>query len=666
VYVTNEPPPPLGSIESNAFRTDVEGLRGVAILSVVVFHAFPGLLPGGFVGVDIFFVISGYLVTQLLMRRLETGRLSVADFYAARIRRVFPALMLMFAAVTLASCWLLAPAALRELGQTLGYGAFFLANLIFYRLSDYFAGAAEFKPLLHTWSLAVEEQYYLLAPWVMWALHRCHRGRLPHFLAGAAVLFSFCALALATLNPAAAFYGLGGRAGELLAGAAMAGAFTQRAAGEPSTHRQWPWQSHRLWPYAAAVLLGVSLLAPAHWHVPPVVRALVAAVATCLLIGSPGFSAACSAANWLTNPGLRFAGRISYAWYLWHWPVLVLAQYALLKTLNAPERVAALVFAAALAWLTTHWVEGPTRVLPSKLRLWGPVAALSAGACAAVAAGLVLSQGWPQRFDDKALAFFRAAGDNSPARAECHADANRPLTYEQRCRSALTADANTLLVWADSHGVELGSALGESMLPKGIGVAQMTASGCPPSLHFSPRAAPWCEMHNRRILAGIKNDPALQHIVLTARYGRYLEQDESAYTMGFSSLLKELTTLGKRVTLLTPIPAARFDVPVGLGLASARAIEFKPLTLREATTANEPATALLRSLAAAHKAVTVLSLWEAVCNAGECPLERAGRPLYFDDNHLSMYGARDIAKALLQREPHLGVGLGGHAYNQRP
>lgn len=160
------------------YRLDIQGLRALAVGPVVLFHAFPKLVPGGYVGVDIFFVISGFLITRILLRELEQDRMSITDFYVRRINRLFPALYTMLVITIVMGVLILPPDALVDLSKTVLGTSFFVSNIVLMQLSDYFAGPSEFRPLLHTWSLAVEEQYYLAFPLLLYFFHK----RFPHLI----------------------------------------------------------------------------------------------------------------------------------------------------------------------------------------------------------------------------------------------------------------------------------------------------------------------------------------------------------------------------------------------------------------------------------------------------------------------------------------------------
>lgn len=309
-----------------AYRPEIDGLRSVAVLAVIFYHADARLLSGGFIGVDVFFVISGFLITSLLMVDLKQGRFSLARFYERRCRRILPPLVVMALAVTVLGWFFLLPADYRDFGSSLKAMSAFVANHYFFGKTGYFETASFTKPLLHTWSLSVEEQFYILLPILLWLLYRRRPSAIPPVLSGL-FLASLAASCLMTYYwPAAAFYLLPARFWELMTGSLLA-----------------------LWPAAArprgltADLMSWSGLAAIavsavffNYHTPfPGPGALLPGLGTALFIlgNSPGSR---SRPSLLSRPGPVFVGQISYSLYLWHWPLLVIPRYLYDAPLTPP------------------------------------------------------------------------------------------------------------------------------------------------------------------------------------------------------------------------------------------------------------------------------------------------------------------------------------------
>ncbi|CAN5728952.1 hypothetical protein BH23CHL8_BH23CHL8_04370 [soil metagenome] len=342
------------------FRPDIEGLRGLAVMLVVVFHAFPALVGGGFIGVDVFFVISGYLITGLLVRELErTGKLDLRAFYVRRIRRLVPAAALALGVTLLLAAWLLPPLDLREAAVD-GLAATFSVSNIRFALSegDYFAAVADPSPFLHYWSLSVEEQFYLLWPALLIVLHRLAPGRRSLFVGVTLVAIASLWAALLVTDVASqwAFYSLPTRAWQLALGGLLALGLLQRAtASRPSGPR-----AAIGWLGLAAVMLAAlglddRLAYPGAWALLPTFGA-VAIIAVGRERLGPGLI--------LTIWPARFLGRISYALYLWHWPLLVLPAIALGGELTPAGRIGLVVVAILVASASTLLVEEPLRRVP--------------------------------------------------------------------------------------------------------------------------------------------------------------------------------------------------------------------------------------------------------------------------------------------------------------
>ena len=359
------------------YRPDIDGLRALAVLAVVITHAAPAALPGGFVGVDIFFVISGFLISGIILSALADGRFTLADFYARRIRRIFPALALVLAATLAYGTLVLLPQERALLGRDAAAGAAFVANLAFWAEVGYFDRGAAAKPLLHLWSLGVEEQFYILWPLLLAAMHRWGGVRTP-VLAALAVASFIASVALLATHPSAAFYSPATRLWELAAGAILACA-TRRG-----------WQPGR-WADAASLAGLALLLAPLallHNTMPfPGWLALPPVLGTVLLIAT-GPTALINRTILAARPAVAI-GLISYPLYLWHWPLLSYAHIIHQGRPLKPLLVAALLAASlALAWATWRFVERPIRAG----RHPRATPALAAAMLAIAAAGLALWQ----------------------------------------------------------------------------------------------------------------------------------------------------------------------------------------------------------------------------------------------------------------------------------
>jgi len=334
----------------------IDGLRALAVLAVVLFHAFPDALPGGFVGVDIFFVISGYLITGILWRSLEEGSFSIGGFYARRVRRIFPALLLVMAATMVFGWFVLLPEELSQLGRHAAGGAGFASNFLLWQETGYFDNSADSKPFLHLWSLGVEEQFYLAWPLLLWLLSRWRKAFVP--VTAVLALASFAYSVTASLHaPEAAFYSPLSRFWELAAGGLVA----YWHASSPQRRSPAP-----VWTLAAVAaiicafeLIDKNALFPGYWALLPVGGTAV------LLAAGPG--ATLNASLFRLAP-MTWFGRVSYPLYLWHWPLLAFAH--ILQGGKVADSVlwTALALSLALAWFTCELVEGRIRfALPGKV-----------------------------------------------------------------------------------------------------------------------------------------------------------------------------------------------------------------------------------------------------------------------------------------------------------
>lgn len=385
-------------LTDRAYRPDIDGLRAIAVLSVLVFHADLGL-PGGFVGVDVFFVISGYLITGILLRELSDGEFTAAKFWSRRIRRILPASILVTVSTLLACGFVMMPDAFEETAKSALAHSVACANFYFWKVLGYFEERGETRPLLHMWSLAVEEQFYLCFPALIAIGWRQGRRAVWLILISMWLMSFMGSIAGLQIARSSTFYLLPGRAWELCTGAILAmGEFQSKAP---------PNQQPGFWRKSAAIA-GTGLIASAclgySRQTPfPAAYALPPCVGTALLIWSQSVGLT-AAGRMMASPPMRLIGKMSYSLYLWHWPMLALLRYGIRAELSAVTSICALAATFGFSFVTWRYVEIPFRT--SKRTVTTPcrtvLAGIGASAIMAGIAGLVLLYaGLPQRLPPK-------------------------------------------------------------------------------------------------------------------------------------------------------------------------------------------------------------------------------------------------------------------------
>jgi peptidoglycan/LPS O-acetylase OafA/YrhL len=383
------------------YRPEIDGLRAVAVIAVVLFHFGIGL-PGGFVGVDVFFVISGYLITRLIRRATDCETFSLGDFFERRIRRIFPALFVVIASTLAVGYWILLPDELEKLGRSSAAQSLVLANVYFWRDTGYFSAPANSKPLLHTWSLAVEEQFYLILPLILVLCRSMSRRKIFLILSSLAFLSFIASVYGVVYHPTATFYLLPTRAWELLLGCGLA-------------VLPWEFKSQPVRDTLVACIGLVAISFPMLFYnsstkfpgiaaVPPVIGAV-------LVIGACDRTPSIWPCQLLSLRPVVFIGLISYSLYLWHWPVIVFTRMYF-GDLHRLQLVLALSLSFALSVLTWKWVEIPFRhsvLIGQRKRVFGIALAMSA-ALLGISSTLIASGGFPKRFPDSLNAMLADTG----------------------------------------------------------------------------------------------------------------------------------------------------------------------------------------------------------------------------------------------------------------
>jgi peptidoglycan/LPS O-acetylase OafA/YrhL len=618
--------PPSGTSVSGAkqlrYRRDIDGLRALAILPVLLFHAHVPSFSGGYVGVDIFFVISGYLITGIIAREVDAGRFSLAHFYERRFRRIIPALGLVILAVLGLAAWLYLPGDLEGVPKSALAATLFASNLWFFTDTGYFAGGADVKPLLHTWSLAVEEQYYIGFPILLMLCARFAPRRRTMIVGALAALSLALAIAMQRDTSGFTFYLLPTRAWELFAGALLAlGAM-------PDIRARWLRET-LAWVGLASIAF--ATMAYDRNTVFPGVTALAPVLgAAALLHCAPGTSAG----RLLALPPFVGVGLISYSLYLWHWPFIVFTEYATDGDLSGWTRmgvIAASLVAAILSW---RFVERPFRDskrMPART-IFVLTGATMAGLC--LLSGLLLAAGpWPQRFDAQTLRMAAGRSDISPDRKACHDTYARGAAP---CALGVGGEPKAML-WGDSHGVELSRALSRRQR-----LIEWTTSSCPPVLGYDLPKDPRCARSNRAAFETIRATPGLRRVYLAAFWASD-PIDDPAFLAKLDRTIAALEALHREVVLIGPAPPQDVDVPRRLAhlaragrLAGAQGVDRATVEARIA-----PLRAQFTDWR--RRGVQVIEPMDALCDAHRCAIIRNGRPLYFDSHHLSMAGATIIA-----------------------
>jgi peptidoglycan/LPS O-acetylase OafA/YrhL len=472
---------------AGSYRPDIDGLRALAVLAVVAFHGFPEYIPGGFVGVDVFFVISGFLISGIIFDESRAGIFSLQKFYSRRIRRIFPALILVLVASLLAGWWLLLPDQLVRLGKQLGASAVFISNFYLWFQSGYFSPDARSFPLLHLWSLGVEEQFYIAWPLIIIGLQRK-----PGWTIFAIVLIgvsSFCLNIALIENHEADFYSPLTRAWELMLGASLAWLKRRDDMAPPSG------RSADIATISGLILIVGSAVVFDPQSSYPGWLALVPTIGTSLIVWSGASSGFASSV--LSARALVFIGLISYPLYLWHWPLLVFAEAFKFAQLTPLEKGLVIAASFILAWLTYRFVE-------SRFRTGGAngakIATLGAGMIFVALAGfaIVEAQGFETRFPKEIREIAEVRDYPASWRVhECLIDLKKEMTFGKSCMEEARP---LLLVWGDSTATALMPGLRQLQQERNFGLAQFTANSCGPWLSVDVPGYPNCRSTNDEIL----------------------------------------------------------------------------------------------------------------------------------------------------------------------
>jgi peptidoglycan/LPS O-acetylase OafA/YrhL len=622
------------------YRSDIDGLRAFAVISVLIFHAFPSLIPGGFVGVDVFFVISGFLISGIIFKELDAGSFSFANFYARRVKRIFPALITVLISSYAFGWFFLFNEDFRRLGSHIFRATLFLSNFILWREAGYFDNAAETKPLLHLWSLGIEEQFYIVWPVILWVFWRFKAIRLP--LIALLTIGSFAwNIYQSQVDLTHDFYSPLTRFWELSAGAWLAFHASRRS--------QAPKSANVISAIAVAVFLAAVYVIdskkefPGGWALMPVIGALL------LIYAGPG---ALFNKVLFSNPAMVWVGAISYPLYLWHWPALAFARIVEGATPSVSIRLGAVVLSVFLAWVTFVFIEKPLR-FGWKSALRTPLLVLTMALVGYVGLSCKNAGGYPDRpimqarvqanegdIGHEAFHAYYAAHffPCSDARVQAKSEKWGDLV---RCFQTKRDQPLDLVLIGDSHAEHLLLGLSEALPHLNIAVYPRSELPFTSSSEYT------------EIFESLTKDSHIKHVLLTSMWAvaPLSSEERVAFESNLTTTIELLTSAGKNVVLTTDTPKFGFDpqrCKFSHPLSGQSNCDESNESYRRVQSSYVP---LFESLTTRSSHVSLIHFDDLFCDESVCRMSKDGRILFRDNNHVNILGSQivgsELAKQLL-------------------
>ncbi|GLR72894.1 acyltransferase family protein [Agaribacter marinus] len=619
------------------YRPDIDGLRAIAVSSVLLFHFGFYSLSGGYAGVDIFFVISGYLITSITLKDLDGGNFNFAHFYEKRMRRLFPALFGMIIASFIFAYLLFMPDEFKEFGQSAIATSIYLSNFFFWLKSDYFSGPSELKPLLHTWSLAVEEQYYFIFPILLAFLHqnlKKHIAKILVFL----ILISFIAGTLVLKSsPSAAFYVSPLRFWELLAGSSLAVALNNNKLNFKKLSNTMSY-------------IGASLIAFAIWYLDktssfPGYLALLPVIGTLLLIAAGPNDSYIS--RMLSSPLFVYLGKISYSLYLWHWPVVVFYGYWIIRPFTNLDKMVLICITLGLSLLSYYALEKPFRKRSKNSSIATPLIYTIVFSAFFIFLGgyISIKQGMPERIKVD-ISSVEVYSEDSSSWKNCFLKTNQTFSEWQpdSCIiESITSNSNAVL-WGDSHANHLVSGFKSAKdLPFDLQV--FANAGCPPTLNIEILARPNCKKNNNDFFDYLsKND--IDTVILASNW-HYAETKNSYDLHDILDTLKALEKENFQVVLINQLPIYTLGSPKFL---ASRLIGKKIPNNKFDMTPSQGLDTVTKfiNIVGNDNTVSIINVHSAFCkNERRCTIYENGHMMVADQAHLSKKGSQIAANFIL-------------------
>ncbi len=635
---------------SITYRPEIDGLRAVAVLSVLFCHANFTLFSGGYVGVDIFFVISGFLITSLIQKDLKTGNFNFVDFWERRIRRILPPLLIVVTFTLLAGWFLYLPSDYKNLGQQVAAQSIFVSNILFKTQAGYFDTENAVKPLLHTWSLAVEEQFYLFFPICFFLCWKYRQEKTFKYFTIFSIISFVAASFIVRNSPSSAFYLLPFRAWELLAGCLLA---------LNPVNIEGLKKEILGWLGLACIAVGIFFYTD-HTLFPGATALLPCLGAAAIIVSNN---------NRLNNVGkmlaLRgpvFVGLVSYSLYLWHWPILAFVRYSGLIELTASVALICLTGAFVLAVLSWKFVETPFRkkqIFPSTKTIY-----LAAAVVLALMAiqGLVIhfTKGLPLRLPDQVVVYAQGADDINPYRESCNKPKFDRFEKGEICQSNAGQGVEPgFILWGDSFADAIAPAFYELSKEYKQNGYVVTAHGCPPILNYEQNANVGfdCVGFNNRVLNLIR-EKKVRHVFLAGNwsdrmknpitlfrdqswYPSYKNRYDSVAMAATQRTVDEIQKLGAKVYIFLDVPFAPSNPPRTFAIHSLYGIKNDDSVVLPKETFLKVRKDSFGPFIDANKKSDIIFIAPdaLMCDDKKCYFEAKGKSLYFNEGHLSNWGA---------------------------
>lgn len=649
----------------NDYRRDIDGLRALAILLVVAFHSGIKFLKGGFIGVDVFFVISGFLIGGIIYSEMLVNKFSYKTFYVRRIKRIAPALFGMLVICTLIAYFLLSPDEYRLFSIYSISTLASIPNIILWWKVDYFSASSDYNPLLMTWSLGVEEQFYIVFPVVLAVIFKFRKHVVGLLVVG--VIFSLVLSAVITkLYPLAAFYLLPTRAWEMGAGAVLGILFKQNKI--PPINK---WLKELLFLIGFVVIIYAALTFNKFTEFPGTAAIIPVVGSLLLILGNGQLSKL-----FFCNRFMVFIGLVSYSWYLWHWPLLSFARLSVNGALPWYLGVSISVLALAISYLSYLFIETPFRrkssFSQSKI-IYGYVAITAVLVVPLLL--LFLSSGAPYRVSE--LVNNNESDKNIGVRDPCLMGYG--VSSFNKISECIPQDKSTpgIALLGDSHSAALRGGVDQLSRKNGLVVYQLTKASCPMLLGTSrvinsiPAHRSECSKYNTEALNYVLNNKSIKTVLLAgywdtgllvsaggyARDGAVVgskKDAEESFKAGLESVIKKLTDNGKKVIVLNDVPVIRFDVIKKINIDQIPFRRYVNSLLEknsndtdyttQVVTKDDNIVEVLRSMQG--NGVTYYDMDKNLCDHNGCRFRMNGRAFYYDIQHLTALGGEYALKGL--------------------